>query len=78
MNWMIDGAHGDLYRQAMGYNQLQPHDEWEIERKRKAPAASAQQLAASFPALIRSWAGRLASQARGITATQPSFERKVS
>ena len=78
MNWMIDGAHGDLYRQAMGYPKLQPHDEWEIERNRKAPAVSTQQLAAGFPALIRSWTGRLASQVRGITATQHSLERKVS
>ena len=32
MNWMIDGVHGDLYRTAMGYRSLTPHDEWEIER----------------------------------------------
>ena len=32
MNWMIDGLHGDLYRTAMGYRALTPHDEWEIER----------------------------------------------
>jgi hypothetical protein len=33
MNWMIDGANGDLYRQAMGYPQLKAAtDEWEIER----------------------------------------------
>ena len=32
MNWMIDGLHGDLYRTAMGYRTLTPHDEWEIER----------------------------------------------
>ena len=32
MNWMIDGAYGDLYRTAMGYRPLTPHDEWEIER----------------------------------------------
>jgi hypothetical protein len=32
MNWMIDGVHGDLYRTAMGYRALTPHDEWEIER----------------------------------------------
>lgn len=33
MNWMIDGANGDLYRTAMGYSQLQnARDEWDIER----------------------------------------------
>lgn len=32
MNWMIDGAYGDLYRTTMGYRALTPHDEWEIER----------------------------------------------
>ena len=32
MNWMIDGLYGDLYRTAMGYRALRPHDEWEIER----------------------------------------------
>lgn len=32
MNWMIDGLYGDLYRTAMGYRTLMPHDEWEIER----------------------------------------------
>jgi hypothetical protein len=32
MNWMIDGLYGDLYRTAMGYRTLKPHDEWEIER----------------------------------------------
>ncbi len=31
MNWMIDGLYGDLYRTAMGYRALTPHDEWEIE-----------------------------------------------
>ena len=32
MNWMIDGANGDLYRTAMGYRTLTPRDEWEVER----------------------------------------------
>jgi hypothetical protein len=34
MNWMIDGAYGDLYRQAMGHP-LQDGclDEWETERR---------------------------------------------
>lgn len=33
MNWMIDGAHGDLYRRAMGFPELRAaQDEWEIER----------------------------------------------
>lgn len=33
MNWMIDGAHGDLYRATMGYPLLEAAtDEWEIER----------------------------------------------
>ena len=35
MNWMIDGAYGDLYRTAMYYpRQEEPLDEWEIERRR--------------------------------------------
>ena len=34
MNWMIDGAQGDLYRRAMGYPALTPAtDEWEAERR---------------------------------------------
>jgi hypothetical protein len=34
MNWMIDGAHGDLYRGAMGYPLLKPAvDEWQAERR---------------------------------------------
>lgn len=42
MNWMIDGAHGDLYREAMGYpRQHTAADEWEIERTAHVkPAAS--------------------------------------
>ena len=33
MNWMIDGAHGDLYRRAMGYPMLtETTDEWAVER----------------------------------------------
>jgi hypothetical protein len=33
MNWLIDGAYGDLYREAMGYPRLAPaKDEWDIER----------------------------------------------
>jgi hypothetical protein len=31
MNWMIDGLYGDLYRTAMGYRQLQPHDDRQPE-----------------------------------------------
>ena len=34
MNWMVDGVHGDLYRAAMGYPQLEiAPDELEIERR---------------------------------------------
>lgn len=34
MNFMIDGAYGDLYRRAIGHPQLLPAvDEWEIERR---------------------------------------------
>ena len=75
MNWMIDGAYGDLYRQAMGYSQLQPHDEWEIERRGKTPA---QAETVGLSTRMGSWLGRLANQFRGITATQLNFERKVS
>lgn len=59
MNWMIDGAYGDLYRQAMGFRQ-QPAapDEWAAERmigRRARPrraAALARRLAASL-SLVR-------------------------
>jgi hypothetical protein len=40
MNWMIDGAYGDLYRKSMGFPELAPAvDEWEVERNihRKSP-----------------------------------------
>lgn len=33
MNWLIDGIYGDLYRTAMGYRELRPHDQREIERQ---------------------------------------------
>ncbi|HRX37193.1 MAG TPA: hypothetical protein P5337_12425 [Aestuariivirga sp.] len=33
MNWMIDGAYGGLYREAMGHPALTPAtDEWDVER----------------------------------------------
>ena len=33
MNWIIDGAHGDLYRRALGFPVLrEAQDEWEVER----------------------------------------------
>lgn len=78
MNWMIDGLYGDLYKTAMGYNGLPSDDEWEIERRKGQPAKSARRKPSRSIALVKSWAGRLASQIRGITAAQPSFERKVS
>jgi hypothetical protein len=40
MNWMIDGAHGDLYRRAWQPADPLQHEEWSIERNRK-PAAAA-------------------------------------
>jgi hypothetical protein len=37
MHWMIDGAYGDLYREAMGHPAQTPAvDEWEIERRLNA------------------------------------------
>jgi hypothetical protein len=57
MNWMIDGAHGDLYRRAMGFPQLKPTtDAWETERNtgrkprrvRSTFAGYLQRLTASF------------------------------
>jgi hypothetical protein len=52
MNWMIDGAYGDLYRESMGYPRLQPHDEWEVERNlgtanRRSRTAAAKRYAAN-------------------------------
>ncbi len=48
MNWMIDGANGDLYRTAMNYPQLQnAADEWEIERKLGRKSQSRQPLFAA-------------------------------
>ena len=76
MNWMIDGLYGDLYRTAMGYRELRPLDEWEIERLGKTSAAPAQPAAARVPVRIGSWLGRLASQLRGIIATLHDPERK--
>ena len=78
MNWMIDGLYGDLYRTAMGYRELQPHDEWEIERRSKISPAPAQAERLRLSARIGSWLGRLAKQYRGVTASQLNFERKVS
>ena len=78
MNWMIDGLYGDLYRTAMGYRELPPLEEWEIERLGKISPAPAQPETVRLSTRIGSWLGRLASQARGITATQPRLERKVS
>ena len=72
MNWMIDGLYGDLYRTAMGYRELPPPDEWEIERRGKIPA-QAERLRLS--ARMGSWLGRLANQFRGITAIQHSLAR---
>ncbi len=60
MNWMIDGANGDLYRAAMNYPRLQnATDDWEIERNlgrasrpRKPRLAAARgKLAAAFAKL---------------------------
>lgn len=63
MNWMIDGAYGDLYRTAMHYHpQVEQLDEWEIERRRgeaskdrgvfaRAPSAVSVFAAALFAAV---------------------------
>ena len=78
MNWMIDGAYGDLYRQAMGYSQLQPLDEWEIERRGKISPSAVQPETAQLSTWIGAWLGNVAGQVRGITAIQYNPERKVS
>ena len=75
MNWMIDGLYGDLYRTAMGYRELPPLDEWEIERRGKIPA---QLETIRLSTRMGSWLGRLANQFRNIAATQRSLEKKVS
>ncbi len=60
MNWMIDGLYGDLYRTAMGYRTLTPHDEWEIER----------QTAAAPSLLMRALAGTQNIWAKGRASLQ--------
>ena len=75
MNWMIDGAYGDLYRQAMGYSQPQSLDEWEIERRGRIAAKPEKERLSTRTG---SWLGRLANQFRRITATQLSLETKGS
>jgi hypothetical protein len=74
MHWMIDGAHGDLYRTAMGYPELQNHDEWAIERARR-PAKTEHRAAASS---LFTRLASLAGQCRSIFSRQPVLERKPS
>lgn len=76
MNWMIDGVYGDLYRAAMGYPQLQPHDEWEIERNR-GTAKHRKRMAAArrFTAAVFT---RLASALQQAAQALHQPERKVS
>jgi hypothetical protein len=71
MNWMIDGAHGDLYRKAMGYPALTPHDEWEIGRSPKKAAAPAPSRVRSFLSHAHSWLAQAFTH-------QPLPERRVS
>ena len=63
MNWMIDGLYGDLYRTAMGYRPLKPHDEWEIERQ----TAAAPSLLKRALAGIQNYLGE---------GAQPVFKRR--
>ena len=58
MQWMIDGAYGDLYRTAMGYRQLKPHNESEN------CLPSRPSVFRTFARAIRSLAGRLLSGAK--------------
>jgi hypothetical protein len=79
MNWMIDGLYGDLYRTAMGYHTLKPHDEWEIERQmakgpslfRRAKAAIRKFWAAERAALHLSSAQVSAKERAALLQTMP-------
>ncbi len=56
MNWMIDGAHGDLYRTTMGCPHLEAAtDEWEIERNTgRKPSSVRNPFAGIVPRLATS------------------------
>jgi hypothetical protein len=73
MNWMIDGLYGDLYRTAMGYPTLTPHDEWEIERRMaKRPSLFRRAQAA----IRKVWATERA--ALQLTGTQVSVKERTA
>jgi len=75
MNWMIDGACGDLYRQAMDYPaELPARDEWEAERAIGRRTWSYRRLAAG---LARYLAAR-AAQLREILHLAPTPREIVS
>jgi hypothetical protein len=74
MNWMIDGLYGDLYRTAMGYRQLQPHDDWQPELQAVEGPGLIQR---AMIGLRQIWAkARVALQPAGLGAF--SKERTVS
>jgi len=71
MNWMIDGAYGDLYRQAMNYPKLEAaRDEWEIERTLHVSKAKPRK-----PLLALAKASTLALAARLRKALAPADHR---
>ena len=73
MNWMIDGLYGDLYRTAMGYRTLAPHDEWEIERHMaKGPSL----FRRAYAALRKFWATERA--ALHLVGTQVSAKERTA
>ena len=73
MNWMIDGLYGDLYRTAMGYRTLKPHDEWEIERHMaKGPSL----FRRAKVAMRKLWATELT--ALHLSSTQVSAKERAS
>ena len=74
MNWMIDGLYGDLYRTAMGYRQLQPHDDWQPELR---PDSGPGFIQRATIGLRKIWAkARVALQPAGLGGF--SKERTVS
>ena len=75
MNWMIDGAHGNPYREAMGFPQQHAAvDEWEIERTAHVkPAASNWRFAMLF-----SWLPRLITRMQLPSPINTAAERTVS
>ena len=78
MHWMIDGVYGDLYRTAMGYRQLKPHEE--SENCQPSPPGFNHTMARSILALaarLVSDAKRLVHTLSSVKATKPPSQRPL-